>query len=167
MLVYGPPHPNIGKFILETAVNLVKSGYTVFLVDCNHRITPELLISIDDETLNRIFLIKPSTIKVASDIIDYLVFSYGKKIEGLAIIFSSVFIQIPYHYWSIFNYDPLFILYAIAEISKKARRFKGLVMIDTNVSGASSLPYHQRILDLFDKVYKIRVVEENILLEPS
>jgi|GEM_PF-4006453 hypothetical protein len=166
-LIYGPPHPNIGRLIVDIAVKLVEEGYNTLVIDANHRITPDMLISIEDKVLKRILLIKPSSIKSSSDIMDYLVFDYRRQMENIAVIYASVFIQIPYHYWTLFNYDPLFIIFAIAELSRKIKNFKGVVFIDTNVQEPSSLPYHERFIELFDIIYKLRFTEERFSLEPS
>ena len=166
-LIYGPPHPNIGRLIVDIAVKLVEEGYDTLVIDANHRITPDMLISIEDEILKRILLVKPSSIKSSSDIMDYLVFDYGRQMENIAVIYASVFIQIPYHYWTLFNYDPLFIIYAVAELSRKIKNFKGIVLIDTNVQEPYSLPYHERFIELFDAIYKVRFIEGQAILEPS
>lgn len=165
-LIYGPPHPNIGRLIMDIAVNLVEEGYDTLVIDANHRITPDLFISIEDKILKRILLIKPASIKLSSDVIDYLVFDYSRQIKSIAVIYASVFIQIPYHYWTLFNYDPLFILYGLIELSRKIKNFKGVVFIDTNVQEPSSLPYHERFIELFDTIFKLRFSEGQAIMEP-
>lgn len=165
LLLFGSPELDLSDFLIKISWTFLENDYNVVLIDANHKIYPELLLSIKEETfLNNLILVKPSTLKAISQIAEELGFSTYSKNEKILFILSSLFIQIPYNYWKISEFDPLLISSLLTSFTKRKPTYKFIATVDTYSEDLDNLPYKNILLRLFDKIYKIKLEGNNITL---
>lgn len=118
------------------------------VIDSNHIITPDMLVGFSDECIKNIILIKPSSISSIGYILDNIITS--REIDDTMLIITSLFIQLPYDSWSVYNYDPLFILYGLKNKLKKTDRLKVIVTIDKQRDEKGIISYWDIVNDIAD-----------------
>ena len=164
-LIYGPPHPKVSEFLIDTINFLADSNYYVLLIDANHQIVPSSLLDIEDKYLNKLYLFKPKSLESISKIIDFLTFSTTKALDNFAVILNSLYIQISYNIWPILKYDPLYIMYELTSLPKRKHNSLSIVLLDTYVEELNLLSYKDLIKEAFDFIIKRKIIDSQILLQ--
>ena len=130
--------------------------YGILLIDVNHVMYPDHLLSLDEQALKKIYIFKPSSLEELSNFIDLLVFSkkpFAKR--PFIIILNSLFIQITRVLWRAFRFDPLFILFGFKEMVERDLVDEVHIIINTLYEDLDRLPYSNIIKGLVDEAFLV------------
>lgn len=126
-----------------------KKEIKAIILDTNHILTPDMLVGLPDKCLENILLIKPSSVSAIGHILDELITSTENG-ENKIILVTSLFIQIPFDIWPVYNYDPLYILYGLRNKLESGDKLKVVITIDTQIDGVRSVSYQDVINEVAD-----------------
>jgi len=145
--------PTTIKFI-EEVFKFLDNNTELIIVDANHIITPETLIDAPEEYLENILIIKPSSISGVGTLLDNLISLREENENNVIILICSLYVQLPFETWAIHNYDPLFIIHGLAELTRIHNNYKVVLVIDTQADQEVTMPYQEILTEIADWIIR-------------
>lgn len=154
--------PTTTKFV-EEVFKFLDSNTELIIIDANHIITPETLIDVPEEYLANIIIIKPSSISGVGTLLDNLISLRENNENDIIILVCSLYVQLPFETWAIQNYDPLFILHGLAEITRIYNNYRVILVIDTQADQDDMMPYQEILTDIVDWIIRGFYKDNNVV----
>lgn len=154
--------PTTIKFIKEV-FKFLDNTTELIIVDANHIITPETLIDVPEEYLENILIIKPSSISSVGTLLDNLISLREENENNVIILICSLYVQLPFETWAVHNYDPLFIIHGLAELTRIYNNYKVILVIDTQVDQEVTMPYKEILTEVVDWIIRGFFKDNNVV----
>jgi len=135
------------KHIIKLAAD---ENMKITAIDSNYIITPDTLIGTPEDKLENITIIKPESIAAIGTALDQIITSTTEPNKETIILLTSLYVQLPYEIWQIYNYDPLYIIYGLSNTVRRFNKYRSVIIIDTHAESAEEIPYRDLIIKLMD-----------------